>query len=47
MKGLLKMSSRQNAVIPAKQPAKRKRGGHELGAIKAHQRSAKRYEALA
>jgi len=41
------MSSEPNAVIPAKGPVKRKRGGHKLGAFKAHQRSAKRHEALA
>jgi len=47
------MTSRPNADIAAKQPASRKRGGHELGALyyprsaakwdKAHQRSAKRH----
>ena len=41
------MSTGQNAVIPVKEPVKRKRGGHELGSLMLHQRSAKRHEALA
>jgi len=48
------MTTRPNAVIAAKEPGSRKRGGQpgntnafKLGAFKAHQRSAKRHEALA
>jgi hypothetical protein len=48
------MSTGPNAVIPAKKPVKRKRGGQpgntnafELSGHKPHQRSAKRHEALA
>jgi hypothetical protein len=48
------MTTKLNAVIPAEEPKRKKRGGQpgntnafELGALKAHQRSAKRHEALA
>jgi len=40
------MSTGQIPLIAAKEPLKRKRGGHKLGSLMLRQRSAKRHEAL-